>query len=61
MYSYNELCVLELENLHAFIVTSLSLISMIKITSVCIINSAVEIRFPQKISCWYFIILVVII
>lgn len=46
---------LELENLHAFIVTSLSLICIVKITSICLINSAVEIRFPKKITCWYFI------
>lgn len=54
--------VLELENLHYFVFTSLSLISMVKITSICIISSAVEMRFPQKLLvATLFIIHIIII
>lgn len=46
---------LELKNFYTFIVTGVSLISIVKITSICTINTALEMEFLKKHLCCYFL------
>jgi len=44
----------EQKKLYTLIVTSVSLIAMVKITRICVTNTALEMKFPQKLHCCYF-------